>query len=716
MLQKTTLLLFAFGAFAQTPNFDGIVDEDEWRNAQRFSISYEIEPADNGPAQHATEVFVTHTETNIYMGFIAFCDMKNLRSSLRSRDNIGNDDNVAVGFDPYGDGRYMIVLGANPEGSQFDFKILPNGNQDDYDLSYETKASKHDNAYHVEFKIPVSGLQFKADASMSWPVVFARGSFANNTRIQMFNFPLDRSNPCVVCQTPDRITLDNIKSKKRANLIPYTYIGKSGYSENNSYINEKLKGSYGLSGLFDLSDSTTLEFALNPDFSQVEADVSQINANNTFALFFPERRPFFNEGNDMLNSNQDVVYTRSINNPIVSTKLIQQGEKQRLYWLTAYDENAPYLVAGENESYSGEGGAAWANIFSYQRTFKGGSHIGILTTNRFFHGGGNGQLAGINSQLRFAEKYTMNIEWNISTISEPNRDWIDSSDMQGNKTVALDGENKKGNGLFLSLDRNTKNWNTFFYYSQYSPNFEAPIGFVTQNNSRNTELIQQYQLFSKSKDKMVQQFTANMGSEVLYNYGGTTKYFDLFTNLGIVWKGNWQTRVNIIHLLEQEYEGFVGKGMTEYSMFNSYNPSEFIRIGAYVSIGEGLRFDEENPAVGRQFYFGTFNRFQPTPKISIRQSLRYSQMRSKVDNTFYYKGYIARLNINYQFNNDFSFRLIGEYNEFDDNLFLQPLLKWNPNPFTLFFIGGSVGYKQSNNKLELENNQFYMKFRYLFDL
>jgi len=387
-----------------------------------------------------------------------------------------------------------------------------------------------------------------------------------------------------------------------------------------------------------------------------------------------------------------------------------------LYWLTAYDENAPYLVAGENESYSGEGGAAWANIFSYQRTFKGGSHIGILTTNRFFHGGGNGQLAGINSQLRFAEKYTMNIEWNISTISEPNRDWIDSSDMQGSKTVALDGENKKGNGLFLSLDRNTKNWNTFFYYSQYSPNFETPIGFVTQNNSRNTEFIQQYQLFSKSKDKMVQQFSANMGSEMLYNYGGTTKYFDLFTNLGIVWKGNWQTRVNIIHLLEQEYEGFVGKGMTEYSMFNSYNPSEFIRIGTYVSTGERLRFDEENPAVGRQFYFGTFNRFEPSPKISIGQSLRYSQMRSKVDNSFYYKGYIARLSINYQFNNDFSFRLIGEYNEFDDNLFLQPLLKWNPNPFTLFFIGGSAGYKQSNNKLELEDNQFYMKFRYLFDI
>ncbi len=107
-------------------------------------------------------------------------------------------------------------------------------------------------------------MQFKDGASLEWPVVFARGSFANNTRIQMLNFPLDRSNPCVVCQTPDRIRLSNIKSQKRVNLIPYAYIGKSGYNENDTYINNKFNGSYGLSGLFDLSDSTTFEFALNP--------------------------------------------------------------------------------------------------------------------------------------------------------------------------------------------------------------------------------------------------------------------------------------------------------------------------------------------------------------------------------------------------------------------------------------------------------------------
>lgn len=718
MLRKLTLALCCISALAQTPTFDGEVTSQEWQNAQQFSLDYEIEPSNNGEAQYKTEVFVTHTERDIYVGFIAYADMENLRSSIRSRDQIGNDDNVAIGLDTYGDGRFMLVLGSNPEGSQFDLKILANGNDDDYDVNYETKASKHENAYHVEFKIPVSGLQFKPEETMEWAVVFGRSGFASDTQIQMLNFPYDRSNPCVVCQTPDKIKLQNLKPKKRVHLIPYVFGGQSGKQEDGVFTQHKAKGNFGLSGLLDLSNITTLEFALNPDFSQVEADVSQIDANNTFALFFPERRPYFNEGKDIINSNQQAVYTRSINNPIASTKFIHQGEKQRVYWLTAYDENAPYLVAGENESYSGKGEAAWANIFSYQRTYKGGAYVGLLTTNRFFEGGGNGQLLGLNSQVRFADVYIAKFEWNMSAILEPKKDWIDNNDKQGLKTVALDGESKKGNGLFLSLDRNTENWNTFFYYSQYSPNFETPLGFLTQNNLRNSEIVQQYVGFSKNKEARIQQFRVNLGTEITYNYEGTRKYFDVFSNTGIVWKGNWQTEFNVVHVLEQEYEGFVGKNMTEYSMWNSYNPNETVRLGVFVSVGNGLRFNEDNPAVGKQFFFGTFNNFQLSEKLRISQSLRYSQMRSKVDNHFYYKGYILRLNANYQFNKDISFRVIGEYNEFDDKLFVQPLLKWNPNPFTVFFIGGSHGYKhpENNMALQLNNSQLYVKFQYLFDI
>lgn len=129
-------LLICINLYSQSPLIDGVVDSLEWAGASRFSIGYEIEPADNAAAPYNTDVFITTTPTDILVGFIAQADMSNLRSSVRSRDQINDDENVAIGIDTYGDGRAMIVLGSNPEGSQFDIKILPDGSSDDYNMAF----------------------------------------------------------------------------------------------------------------------------------------------------------------------------------------------------------------------------------------------------------------------------------------------------------------------------------------------------------------------------------------------------------------------------------------------------------------------------------------------------------------------------------------------------------------------------------------------------
>lgn len=717
-----TLFLFvlchALYAQYQTPTFDGIVDSEEWSEAQKFTLGYEIDPGDNSPAPFATQAYVLYNQSHLYIGFIAEADMDRLRSSIRNRDEGFRDDNVLFGFDAYGDGRYMIALGANPEGNQIDIKVLPNGDDENYDLNYESKASKHPNAYHVELKIPFANLQFKPQEEMRWKVVFARSTFTDSARSQNINFPIDRNNPCLVCQTPSEIILKGIQSVNRVNMLPYVFSGLSAEREGNAFDFDKPTGNVGLSGLFDLNSVTSLEFALNPDFSQVEADVSQVNANTTFALFFQERRPYFNEGNEIINSNLNTVYTRTINDPLASTKLIHQGDGQRLYWLTAYDQASPYLIAGENGSYTGQGGKALSNVFSYQRTFGNGSYVGLLSTNRFFQQGGHGQVMGVNGLLRFAKLYTLNFELNKSWILEPEQDWIDSSDTIRGKTVALDGESKNGDGIYFALERNTRNWNTELTYRQYSPHYEAALGFVTQNSIRNMEFSQNYTYYPSNKEGPIQQLNVNLGSELTFNYNSLRKYMDVFSNTSIQWKGNFRTNLNLIHIVGEEFEGFFGKNMTEFSTWNSYNPTEAIRLGVFVSFAETLRYDEDNPAVGKRFFLGTFNNFQLSPKLRISQSLRYSQLRSKQDQSLYFKGYIARVNVNYQFNQNLSFRFIGEFNDFDHSFFVQPLLKWNPNPFTIFFIGGNNGYSRidERNNYHISNAQLYLKFQYLFDL
>ncbi|MDG1762753.1 MAG: hypothetical protein P8H38_05830 [Flavobacteriaceae bacterium] len=88
------LIFFSFCLAAQNnpPNFDGIINSDEWHAAEKFEINYEIDPGNNVPSPHLTEVFISYTETDLYVGFIAFADMENLRSSVRNRDEGFQDE------------------------------------------------------------------------------------------------------------------------------------------------------------------------------------------------------------------------------------------------------------------------------------------------------------------------------------------------------------------------------------------------------------------------------------------------------------------------------------------------------------------------------------------------------------------------------------------------------------------------------------------------
>lgn len=453
------LVLTSLGIYAQETSkitFDGVVNTEEWNDSQTFKINYEFEPGDNIASRNPTDVYVKYDSDYILVGFVAYGDMSTLRSSIRNRDQAWEDDTVFFGIDTYGDGRYLIFLGSNAEGNQIDMKLTNNGNDDpSYNVNYYTKASKHDNSYQVEMMIPFSVLQFEEKEVMEWPITVHRSTYVDGNRSQNLNFPLDRNNSCFICQSKENLVLENIKSKNRVNLLPNIFSGVSAELSNDQLDYRALKTNFGLSGLVDINNTTSLEFAINPDFSQVEADVSQIAVNNTFAIQYPERRPYFNEGNDIIQFNTETVYTRSINKPLISTKLINQGKKQRYYWLTAYDENSPYLVGGENQSYFGQGEGSVANIFRYQRTYEGGSNLGFLSTNRFYQGGGSGNLFGIDGLYRLKEKYSVGFEFSSSRVVEPEADWIDSSDVIEGHTVALDGEENTGYTALAYVNRNT---------------------------------------------------------------------------------------------------------------------------------------------------------------------------------------------------------------------------------------------------------------------
>lgn len=702
----------------QAIQFDGVVTPQEWEGAQTYTINYEFEPGDNIASKNPTDVYVKYDKEYILVGFVAYTDMSTLRSSLRNRDEAWEDDTVFFGVDTYGDGRFLVLMGSNAEGSQVDMKLTNNGNDDpSYDVNYYTKASKHENAYHVEMMIPFSGIQFEEAEVMNWSITVHRSTFIEGNRSQNLNFPLDRNNSCFICQSPAKLVLENVKPKNRVNLLPNVFSGVTAERVDDQLKFGKLKPNFGLSGLIDVNTKTSFEFAINPDFSQVEADVSQITVNNTFAIQYPERRPYFNEGNDFINFMTDGVYTRSINKPLVSTKLINQGKKQRYYWLVAYDEKSPYLVGGENQSYFGEGEGSVANIFRYQRNFEGGSNLGFVSTNRFYDHGGSGNLFGIDGLYRLKDKYTVGFEVASSRVVEPEADWIDSSDVIKGHTVALDGEENTGYTALVYANRSTKNWITDLYYVHKSPWFSTPLGFATSNNYKTFNVSQRYQHFFKEESK-INTLNVMARYRLKYNFDGLKKLSNINFQTFMRFDNNVGTEISYAKGLWEEFYGFETDQQHELSWFLMYNPNEKFNIRGFASVGKSLYYDSDNPQLGRSKFVGTFNNFQLSPKFNISPSLRYTSLQHLDSDEYFYKGYIFRANINYQFNSDLSFRFVLEKNNFDDVVFTQTLFKYNPNPFTIFYVGGTTGYSyvDQSSTYKIDNAQVYFKFQYMFDL
>ena len=110
--------------------------------------------------------------------------------------------------------------------------------------------------------------------------------------------------------------------------------------------------------------------------------------------------------------------------------------------------------------------------------------------------------------------------------------------------------------------------------------------------------------------------------------------------------------------------------------------------------------------------------FQVSNKLKISPSIRYARLKKLDEDSYYYNGSITRFSIRYQFNNFFNIRLVSEYNSFTERFFIQPLVQWNQNPSTVFYIGGNQNSlndfnDEFNTFFRVDQTQFFLKFQYL---
>ena len=700
---------------------DGIINDNEWKDAIKIDFDYETEPGYNIEPIVKTFGYVYYSEKYIYLAFNAEAK-EIIRASVRKRDDFGifNDDVIGFNIDTYGDGRNNIFIASNAYGSQVDVRVLNEVEEEkryqmSYDLEYESVGTISGNKYFVEMKIPFSSIPFPNGKTQKWKFGFWRkykDYFIQSSKD-------DRDNNCETCKLYDEIVFNDIVIKKKINLLPYISSNINGNYDQNSRQVEygKLKTNLGIGVITELSKNLSVELTINPDFSQVESDVTKIDANSAYSLSYPEKRPFFNKGTDILNINSDDLqpfYSRSINNPLYALKILNQGKNSRVFFLSSIDNDSPYLIAGNDRSYFGEGGKSLVNVLRFQRLLKGGSKIGLLSTSRYYKGGGYGNVFGLDGLFQLSKNIRISLDILKNFNEEPNVNWIDSEDTFNNKSVKLDGEKFNGTGISVGLLRSTENWTTYLGYKHINPEYRADVGFAVKNDRK---WLTFYQSYKKNWDKGFFKGTSYaIKKDILYDFNNNIDVMSLDAILNADIIGN--TKISYIYdfdfttnYLGEEYKNY-GTSRINFSS----NPNEVLSIFSNIGVGKDIAFNSDNPKIGKELNFSSRIRLQINNSFSISNSIDFSRLKYIEKDEFYYKGYIYRADSKYQFTKALGIRLVLELNNFNDYLFIQPLFEWTPNPFTIFYIGGNQNLTKSNKNYLVENSQFFIKFQYLLSI
>lgn len=701
------------------PVIDGDLTESLWETAASVTHFLEIEPGENVQPPVETEVKVTYDEDHLYVAFLAYGNPEDVRATYGNRDEVFADDFVAIILDPFGDSNAGIMLASNPYGIQLDTKNTGGRNGDDlgFDVVYHTQGKITDDGFQVEMSIPFSSLSFPVQEEQEWRVGFYR-SFPRENRHHISWGGMDRTNPCWLCQLGYLRGMKGIKKKQVLELLP-AVVGSQSFSPDslNTMQSNPAEGEPSLGIRYSFSSDLSTEFTLNPDFSQVEADADQIDVNTTYALFFPEKRPFFNEGADLFKTYINAVYTRSINDPIAAGRIISRFGKTTVGFLSALDKTSPYTVPGEEKSYSAIGGQSISNIFRAKHSLGQTGFFGVLLTDRRMQDGGSGSLAGFDFRYRFNKTYSAELQVLMSSTEEPNDSLLSDSDTFGDGySVAFDGESFSGNAVEFEFGRTTKHLHLEVQYEQKTPEFRADNGFVTKNNYRQFGLIGRLQFWPNNR--ILANYSIGSRASVYENFSGELKSKEvrIWTNFTLPRQTNLEVDFEIIpfeRFKSTDMKDLWGVDVNIHSRF-----TESLMLGMGTGTGENMVRYLDIPERGKGTYYYTWMQLKLTQKFSIHSMYSYSEMKTNEGDSTYYSGFNSRVRVNYQFSKALSFRIFTQYSDFSKELQFQPLISYRPSPFTIFYIGSTHGYDVTGDfeKTDESSRQIFMKFQYLFDV
>ncbi|MFA9393047.1 MAG: DUF5916 domain-containing protein [Prolixibacteraceae bacterium] len=329
-------------AFTETPpEIDGLLNDDCWDLVEWSGDFTQTTPYENQPPTQQTAFKILYDNNNLYVFICAYdTEVDKVRRILSRRDDFSGDF-VEINIDSYFDKQTAFSFTAMASGSKGEEAISNNGNNwdDSWNPIWFLKTSIDDKGWYAEFKIPLSQLRFGNKEEHVWGLEVMRNLYREQERSHWQFIP--KGSPGFVHLFGELHGIKNIKPKRQVEILPYFLAKTETFEkeEGNPFADGTRSGiSAGIDGKIGITNDFILDFTVNPDFGQVEADPSEVNLT-AFESYFSEQRPFFVEGKN--------IYQFRPSNPIV----INNFGSDNLFYSRRIGRYPQYYPATENGEY-----------------------------------------------------------------------------------------------------------------------------------------------------------------------------------------------------------------------------------------------------------------------------------------------------------------------------------------------------------------------------
>jgi hypothetical protein len=736
-------------SFDATIDVDGVLDEPVWGSAALLTGFSEYEPVDSRPSQDSTEVLVWYSRDAIYFGIRAMEPHAAVRATLADRDKVGSDDNVEIHLDTYNERNRAFVFIVNALGVQADgtksegggwipgLNLMPGQNDLSADFLWDSKGHVTDDGYEVEIRIPFSSLRYPTKSVQDWGIQIQRNVQHNGYKDTWT--PAVRAAASFIDQEGLLVGLTGMHHGQVVQLNPEvtnTVRGMPSATPGDwSYDSSPQVGG---NVRWMLGSNFVLNGTVKPDFSQVEADATQIAADERFALFYPERRPFFVEGVDQFNAPNTLVYTRAIVQPEAAAKLTGKVGRTDVAVLSALDDG----------NTTPDGGRPVVDIVRLRRGFAAQSTAGLLYSERVGGGRAN-RVFDADVHHVFGGMYYAQAQGVMSRTSQG-----------GVTSTAPMWE--------AVVDRTGRIFGFHYGVLGIGKGFAADNGFVPRTDIVQPGIANRFSAYG-APGALLERYNVYLRSQGVWRYNDFFKGKSLLedqveANNQFTLRGGWNVMLNptlaSYAFDPQDYArvfvGSVGNHepfapasrITTFTTMVSVSTPQYSTFSASVGMTAGNDVDFLETSRVRRLDYNASVDARPTQQIRIGATYRSTSFHRRSDDVRTASTRIPRVKVEYQVSRSVFLRVVAQYTATEREPLRDPrtgevllvqgadgsvapsartesnqlradwLFSYRPSPGTVFFLGYGNTLTEPDplglRQLRPVNDAFFVKVSYLF--